>query len=139
MARKTTTRTTKKSTRPAKAAAGKKPVAKTRKSTSRTATKRTPVQDAVILKQHYEGRCGGIMKYCECDVNVAVFSSVVAFCRFWEKTYGEQFCFHNPYDRQCRRDGFYLERLPMATETTSPKEMRSCMRPAREWKPEERF
>lgn len=112
MTRKTTTRTTKKSTRPAKTAAGKKPAAKTRKSVHRAATNRTPVQAAVILKQHYDGRCGGIMKYCECDVNVAVFSSVEAFWRFWEETYGEQFCFHSPYDRQCRRDGFYLERLP---------------------------
>lgn len=138
MTRKTTIRTTKKSTRPrAKATAGKKPVAKTRKSASRTATKRTLVQDAVILKQHYEGRCGGIMKYCECDINVAVFSSVEAFCRFWAETYGEHFCIHNPYNRQCRRDGFYLEHLPMATETTSPKEMQSHMHPAREWKSEE--
>lgn len=44
MAHKTTTR-------PAKAAAGKKSAARTRKSVHCTTTKRTPVQDAVILKQ----------------------------------------------------------------------------------------
>ena len=96
-----------------------------------TTKKSEPVKEAVILKQRYEGRCGGIAKYAECDTNVGVFESVEALYKFWQKNYKEPFCINNPFDPYCRRDGFYLERFPLVTENSNMKKMLSYMHPAR--------
>lgn len=97
----------------------------------------TVPQDAVILKQRYEGRCGGIMKYVESEVTLAVFSSFEAFHKFWVKNFKKPFSFGNPYDPNCRRDGCYLERIPLITENANMKKMLSYIRPVREWRDEE--
>ena len=96
------------------------------------AKKETPIQEGVILKQRYEGICGGIMHTVECDINLGVFASMEAFYRFWEKNFKGPFS-HSPFDPECRQDGLYLERLPLASPESNMKEMREHMRPARGW------
>lgn len=88
-------------------------------------------QNAVILKQCYEGRCGGIMKYAASEVILAVFSSLEAFDKFWFKNFKEPFSFGNPYDPNCRRDGCYLERTPLITENANMKKMLSYIHPVK--------
>ena len=97
--------------------------------------KEAPIQTAIVLKQRYEGRCGGIMKYVDCDINVGVFDSMEAFLKFWTKNFKERFS-HNPFDPECRRDGFYLERLPLASAESDMKKMLGHMHPACEWRRE---
>ena len=101
-----------------------------------TTKKKAPIREAIILKQRYEGRCGGIMKYVDCDINVGVFDSMEALHKFWTKNFHEPFCLHNPFDPECRRDGFYLERLPLASAESDMKEMLGYIHPAREWRRE---
>lgn len=106
-----------------------------------TTNKSAPIQEAVILKQRYEGRCGGIAKYVECDTNIGVFESVNALYKFWKKNFKEPFCINNPFDPYCRRDGFYLERFPLVTADSDMKKMLSYMHFARqvrrEYEPED--
>lgn len=126
---KTTQKTTKKTT--------KKPTKKPTKTTAkRTTKKKEHVREGVILKQRYEGICGGIMKSVECNINLGLFDSMEAFHKFWTKNYNEPFCIDNPFDPECRRDGLYLERLPLATQETNMKEMSEHLRPVRGWRSE---
>jgi hypothetical protein len=126
--RTTTQKTTKKPTKKVT----KKP---TKTSAKRTIKKKEHVREGVILKQRYDGICGGIMKTVECNINLGIFDSMEAFYRFWEKNFKEPFS-HSPFDPECRRDGLYLERLPLATQETNMKEMFEHLRPVRGWRSE---
>lgn len=43
---------------------------------------------------------------------------------------------HYGFDPECRRDGLYLERLPLASQETNMKEMFKYLRPVHGWKSE---
>lgn len=112
----------------------KKTTKKSAKKTTKTAAKKRTkkeedIREGVILKQRYEGRCGGIMKYVNCDINLGIFDSMEAFYMFWEKNFKEPFS-HSPFDPESRRDGLYLERLPLASQETDMKEMFKYLRPS---------
>lgn len=109
----------------------------TKKSTKTTVKKRSkkkePIREGVILKQRYEGICGGIMHTVECEINLGVFDSMEAFYRFWEKNFKGPFS-HSQFEPEGRRDGLYLERLPLASPESDMKEMIEHIRPVRGWK-----
>ena len=98
-----------------------------------TTKKKVHIKEAVILKQRYEGICGGIMHTVECDINLGVFDSMESFYRFWKKNFHEPFS-PSPFDPECRRDGLYLERLPLASPESDMKKMFEHIRPVRGWK-----
>ena len=107
---------------------------KTTKTTAKKSTKKKEhVREGFILKQRYDGICGGIMRTVECNINLGVFDSMEAFYRFWEKNFKEPFS-HSPFDPECRRDGLYLERVPLASPETNMKEMLEHIHPVRGWR-----